>query len=386
MYLSGSTKLIRNLNKQHILNLVRINSETTAREISNITGLQMSTVLYTLKALEKEGKVQNVGIGETTIVGGKPPQKWSLCSDFGYIIGIELLSTEIRVVVINFKGDILFKNKMEYQNNDIPNSAIDNITSMFDKITIDNKIPKKKIRGLGIAVPGSIDNLNGIVRYSYTLGFQEINLKQLLENKLNISVTIDNDANAGALGSKWHNYQYQELSHILYLSINQNFSGMGAGFIIDHKLYRGAHGAAGEIATFMTKKVWKEILNNAKSKYPDNCEICKYSDLETPLVSEIVDLAKTEDKGAIYVLKEIADQISNKLIPLIDLFDPQLIVIGGDICEAETYIKKALVENLKENVMSDCARGTPLFFSPFGTYSVAMGSTALILNELFNSD
>jgi N-acetylglucosamine repressor len=203
---------------------------------------------------------------------------------------------------------------------------------------------------------------------------------------LNISVTIDNDANAGALGSKWHNFKYQEHSHILYLSINQNFSGMGAGFIIDHKLYRGAHGAAGEIASFITKESWKQFRSSAKSKYPDNSYICEYTESEMPLVSDVIALAKKEDEGIKYILSEIADQISQKLVPLVDLFDPQLIVIGGDICDAETYIKDSLIEKLNKNVMSDCARKTPLFFSPFGTYSVAMGSTALILNEIFNSD
>jgi len=386
MYLSGSTKLVKNLNKQHILNLVRIHSEITARQISIETGLQMSTVLYTLRGLEKEGKIQNVGMGETTKVGGKPPQIWSLSSDFGYIVGMELLSTEIRYIVVNFRGELILQEKQLYDNNDTPNSAIRNLISIFNQITNDKQISKKNIHGLGIAIPGSIDGLNGLVRFSYTLGFQEIYLKSILEDKLKIPVAIENDANTGALGSKWHNYQNNEISHILYLSINQNFSGMGAGFIIDNKLYRGAHGAAGEISTFITKEIWQGLLNKTKNSFSEKCELCNYPDSEIPLVSDVVNLAKKSDEGAQYILLEVAELISKKLVPLVDLFDPQQIVIGGDICESEDFIKDKLIKNLKENIMSDCARETPLRFSPFGTYSVAMGSTALILNEIFNTD
>jgi N-acetylglucosamine repressor len=386
MYLSGSTKLVRNLNKQHILNLVRINSEITARQISITTGLQMSTVLYTLKGLEKEGKIQNIGMGKSTIVGGKPPQIWSLSPGYGYIIGMELLSSEIRYIIINFRGEMLIKNKILYNNNNTPNTAIENVEKIYNQIIRNQKISKKYIHGLGIAIPGSIDGSNGLVRFSYTLGFQEINLKSILQEKLKIPVTIENDANAGALGSKWHNFQNHDISHILYLSINQNFSGMGAGFIIDNKLYRGAHGAAGEISTFMTKSIWNKLLKKAKKSYSNNCKLCEYPDSEIPLVSDVVNLAKKNDEGARFILNEIAILIGEKLVPLVDLFDPQLIVIGGDICEAEIYIKDRLKKDLKENIMSDCARKTPLCFSPLGTYSVAMGSTALILNKIFNTE
>jgi len=106
MFKSGSTKLIRNLNTQHVLNLVRMNSGITARKISNTTNLQMSTVLYTLKSLEEKVMIRSAGFGTSTIQGGKPPVKWEIKPEYGYIFGIELLSKEIRLVVMNFASQI----------------------------------------------------------------------------------------------------------------------------------------------------------------------------------------------------------------------------------------------------------------------------------------
>lgn len=386
MYQSGSTKLVRSLNKNHILNLVRINSGITAREISNITGLQMSTVLYTLRALEKERLIENIGLGSSTVLGGKPPSTWSVSAAYGYILGAELLSTEVRLVIVNFKGELIHKEKFPLKTSATPTRIINKLAEIIQHTIGQNGIKKSKILGLGLAIPGSIDHHSGLVRYSFTLKFQEIEIRSILKNLINIPIQIDNDANAGALGIKWFSSQEQQISDIFYVSINQNFSGMGAGLIVNHQLYRGAHKAAGEIASFMTETTWKQFLKKTKDKYGDNCQICNSSITRIPMVSEVVEQAKKKDPGAIFILREIAKQISKKLIPLVDLIDPEMIVIGGDICESQEFIGTIIEDRVKSGVLSDCVRQTPIRFSPFGTFSVAMGSTALILQEIFNAE
>ena len=104
MFKSGSTKLLKNLNQQHILNLVRINPGISATFLKEKTNLQMSTVLYTLKVLKGQGIVKEIGYGNSTANGGKPPVLWDIEAEYGFIIGMELLSSEARLVIINFKG------------------------------------------------------------------------------------------------------------------------------------------------------------------------------------------------------------------------------------------------------------------------------------------
>ncbi len=109
MFTSGSSKLVKQLNRQHIINLVRMNSSISAREISVITGLQISTVLYTLKKFESKGYVRRIGMGGTTIQGGKPPVLWDIASDYGFTFGIELLSKQVSLVLLDFKSEIIFQ-------------------------------------------------------------------------------------------------------------------------------------------------------------------------------------------------------------------------------------------------------------------------------------
>ena len=102
------------------------------------------------------------------------------------------------------------------------------------------------------------------------------------------------------------------------------------------------------------------------------------------MISDVVFMAKKGESCAKYLLQVVANLISEKLVSLVDLFDPQLIVIGGDICEAEDLMKDILINNLKNKVISDCVRNTPIYFSKYNTYCVAMGSTTLVLKKIFD--
>lgn len=385
MYKSGNTSLIRNLNKQHVLNLVRMNPGISARDISEETKLQMSTVLYTLRSLKDDGLVVDVGYGNTTLQGGKPPVKWDLSKEFGFVVGIELLSREARLVLMNFSGEIIRKQRR----NITPSQDVDYIVRQTNMIVNEllesTGISKSRVLGIGFGIPGSIDHESGNVLYSFTFDFHNIEFQKLFCRESRLNVMIDNDANAGALGIKWFTEVGYRLHHLLYVSINQNFSGMGVGFILNQEIYRGAHGAAGEITSFLPDALWSRILKNAKVKY-GNCIICNGSNESVKSnIAEIINYAKNGDKGSIFVLREVAKEISKRLVLLVDLFDPEVIIIGGDMCDAEDFIRPMIQERINANVISEITKHTPVQFSPFGIYSGAVGATALILQKYFHT-
>ncbi len=386
MYKSGSTKLVRNLNKQHILNLVRMSQGISAREISNETKLQMSTVLYTLQALRDEGLVLEVGFGNSTLKGGKPPVIWDIAPDYGYIIGAELLSKEVRFVLLDFNSSVLDKATFKIKFSKDPDDISDQFVARLKEFVQANKIPYEKILGCGIGIPGSIDFKNGIVLYSYTFEFRNVGFKRILEEKLGFQVEIDNDANAGALGIKWLSKKFQMTKNILFVSINQHFAGMGVGFIINHHLYHGFHSAAGEIKGFLTENLWTRLLTNAVKKFPEGCFLGETEDVMEVRIAEVIGAAKEGDQGSIFILREVAKEISKKLTILIDLLDPEWVVIGGDMVEAEDFISGIIRERIKANVVSEITRNTPVGFSQFGATSGAMGGAALIFQKVFGFD
>ncbi len=382
---SGNTSLVRSLNKQHILNLVRLKSGIAAREISDQTNLQMSTVLYTLRSLQEEGLVKQRGHGVSTLKGGKPPVLWELSSEYGYIIGAEFLSKEVRIVILKLGGEIIFRKTYTHEFSGDNNLLIEELVNSINSSIHECNISISDILGIGIGLPGSVSAETGTAEYSYALHFESVNLKTELRNKFkgDIKIEIDNDANAGALGAKWLSRQCGKYGNILYISIHQMFSGMGVGFIINHEIYRGAHGAAGEVKLFMPESKWKRIIKSAASKFNGNLKTFtrKYHHFHSAL-----ELAETGDAAAVYILKEASKEISGHLIDMVNLFDPEVIIIGGDICDAEKYIRRSIEERVGRGIISNIVRDIPIEFSSFGSYSGAVGGAALIYRNIFSQN
>ncbi len=386
MFTSGSSKLVKGLNRQHIINLVRMNSSISAREISNITGLQISTVLYTLKKFEEKGYIRRIGMGGTTLQGGKPPVLWDIASDYGFTFGVELLSKEISLVLLDFKSEVIFQRTYEIEYTKDPEKIADQIKVIVDSVIKEFKVPKKKILGLGLAMPGIVDCVKGRILYSMGFDLHSVNFKEILESRFDFDIEIENDANAGALGAKWLSKSENLVKDLLYLVIHQDFTGMGAGFIINHELHRGANSAAGEVRTFLPDGFLKDSVKEAMEIYKNECRICdKFKNGEVITVSDIIQSAKGGDSGAIYVLKELAKEFGEKIVQFVDLLNPELIIIGGDICEAEEFIEPVIRKAILNDVISEFAQNTRLKFSQFKSFSGAIGGASLIFQKFFIS-
>jgi len=384
MFKSGSSKLVKQLNRKHIINLVRMNSSISAREISIITGLQISTVLYTLKKFESKGYIRRIGMGGTTIQGGKPPVLWDISSDYGFTFGIELLSKQVSLVLLDFKSEILFQNTYSIEYTTDPEMLAIQIQEIVEKVIKEYKVPRKKILGLGLAMPGTVDCDKGRILYSMGFDLHNVNFKEILESKLNFDIQIENDANAGALGVKWLSKSENMVKDMLYLVIHQNFTGMGAGFIINHELHRGANGAAGEVRTFLPDGFLKNVIKDAVILHKGECNICqRHTDGEDIKLSDIIIAAKSGDSGAIYILKEIAKEFGKRIVQYVDLLNPELVIIGGDICEAEEFIKPIIRKSILNDVISEFAQNTRLKFSQFKAFSGAIGGASLIFQKFF---
>ena len=175
--------------------------------------------------------------------------------------------------------------------------------------------------------------------------------------------------------------------HILYLSINKNFPSIGSGFLFDHKIYRGINSAAGEIQSFIAKSMWNRILNKAFKKFGVDCfDNIKLSNDKLITQSIIIEQAKLGNMASIFILKEVAKELSNKIVELVNLLNPEVVVIGGDIYEAEEFIAPIIKERVTSKVISEVVKNTPIKFSPMGVYSGAIGGSALILKKYFTDN
>jgi predicted NBD/HSP70 family sugar kinase len=385
MYKSGSTSLVRNLNKHHVLNLVRLHKSISARQISDETGLQMSTTLYTLKALEREKYIKNLGLGNTTVLGGKPPSLWGLNKNYGKIIGLELSSTAMKLVVINFTGDILYRNSYKLEHVQSHIVLVHQIIKTVKQVIDSQKIKIKDVLGIGVGITGVVDYSSGSVLYSKGFDYHSITLKSLLEKQLETKFIIDNDSNAAAVGVNWLHDGFNKFQHILYANINLENEGMGLGIIINGQVFRGAHSSAGEVEQLLSNSVINKIIDSALKKYPNDGAIKELQRKNGFIGSEkFIEKALEGNNGSSFLFKEMAKEISKNLISLVNVIDPELVVIGGSICKVKNIIDGIINERLNYGIVAEYTKETKLVFSEYGEYTGAVGAAALVYSDIFS--
>lgn len=237
-----SHKATHQQTKQHNRDLVLktiIDHDAISRaEIARRTNLTRATVSDMVTILSREGLVREVGYGES--IGGKAPILLSLVADSRYLLGLYLAQDKFIGSVVNLRGEI--KDSVEYPvNGNDREQALQLVYKILDQLI------KKKWRplvGIGVGTPGLVNTREGIVVSAVNLEWQDLPLGQLLEKKYKIPVLVLNDSQATAIGEFVYGGEHPGDQNLIVVNVKH---GIGAGILINGRLFQGDGGGAGEI-------------------------------------------------------------------------------------------------------------------------------------------
>ncbi len=379
-----SLKISEDTNKL-ALRLIRDYGELSGAQISRLTGLQPSTVVYVLRRLNKAGLIEYSRTGASTNKGGKPPVLWKINGTYGYVLGMDVLVDKIRYVLTDFAGKLIEQREIPYEdylkNDRVTSAILDNVRGVIEKHELDNN----KILGTGIAITGLIDNTESVVQYSSNLHLRDLPLKEILEKHVNIPLYLINDANAGALGIKWYSRRMTTLPpNIVYITYNQISDYLGLGIIVNGVLYPGASGTAGEVfdplPDLFDAAKWAMQRKSSGSPLRHWLESGRYISL-----AYIFDLARKDDHVATEMVNTIIQFLAYQLVLINGFINPDLIVLGGDIAMGQDLILGPLIEEFKKRnreFLKIDYNIPQIMFSEYGNYSVAVGANAVIIRKV----
>ena len=366
-------------NRITILNLIRDQQSISRSELSQLTGLTRPTVSAIVNDLTTEKIIIETGKGESS--GGKRPILLELNSEYRYVIGIDLGDDYvINGVLCNFCGQIIARKKLHYENNftDILNITKELIVSLATQTT------GKSLYGVGIAVSGIVNQQTNEIIGSTTLDIKNCGLAKKLENICNLPVLLENRPNAAALAETRFGAG-KEHRNLVYITSGR---GVGAGIVIDGKIFRGSFGAAGEI---------DEILLPQSSTFDGNtCRQLEEFTRASSITAQVENIKQTkfsfdniviayhaDDNEVNTVIQENAKYMAYASQIVANLLNPEMIVLGGRAAELGDKYLNHFIEYFEQGLTQGPLNGKTIAgYSHFGHLGVAVGGAAIVLEQI----
>jgi predicted NBD/HSP70 family sugar kinase len=263
---TGRPSTLRDINAQAVLELLRKNGPMSRTGLAGRLQLSKSTVSAVVASLVTQRLVRETGAtpaartagrrsagGAGPPVVGRRPVMLEINPDAGYVAGVDLGATLVRIIIADLTGQVRARARARTDRGGVE-SLLDQIERLLASAAEQARVPRRKILTLAMGLPSAV-TASGEMRLCQNLPFLDgVRLGELLSTRLGLPVVMDNDANLAAIGEKWRGGA-AEARNFAYLAVG---TGIGMGVIIDGELYRGASGYAGEIGYFPVPEAWRD--------------------------------------------------------------------------------------------------------------------------------
>jgi predicted NBD/HSP70 family sugar kinase len=380
--------------KKTILRLCIQSGEYSIAALSEQINTSVPTVTKLIGELMDEGFM--IELGKSGTSGGRRPSIYGLNPDAGYFIGLDIRHTHASIAVTDFKGGLLcFEDNIPFIL-EIDEACLHTIAKNIRSFFVEHELEWNRVLGMGISVAGRVNPKTG---YSNLYSFDpERPINKILSEDLDIPVVIENDSRAMTYGEYISGVVKKE-KNVLFVNVSW---GLGMGMILDGRLYYGTSGYSGEFGHF-------PLLNNDQI-----CRCGKVGCLETGasgsalvrMISEqlqagrasslsrifkdqgkvnlndIFKAIQEEDILTIETIEKIGANLGRGLAGLINVFNPQLVVLGGKMAMAGDYLLLSVRSAVKRHAQTIANQDTAIKFSKLRNQAAPIGDCMLSRSHL----
>ena len=374
-YLGGTPKTLNEINMSVVLDRIRNGDNVSRSSLSRELNLSFPTISKIVDALIEKNYVVEVGPGKSS--GGKRPIIVRFNNEYSYVIGIGVDVDFIDIMLADFSGNEVNTIYERFIKEKSPEEMIELVVQYINKITEESGIDYEKVKAVSLGLPAMQDTETGVIRLCPTIpDWEGINLREILKNKLQMDVLIDNVANMSILGEVWKGVA-KGYNNVILIGIG---TGIGAGILINGRLYRGANGSAGEIGFLYIDKnmpydgsklfgQFEYLASNSALK-----RILKESGIQAS--QNLKDVIKNKNiKSSIF---EIVDNFAYGVANLISVLNPEIVVIRGELF----YEEEPFFSYLKSKICTLIPFKTHLVKSFLREKDITLGAVNYALNYL----
>jgi predicted NBD/HSP70 family sugar kinase len=355
-------------------------------DIARHTGLSRSTVSTLVAALQDEGLIvdRDAPPDGSAPRGGRPPALIALGREAGVAIGIDFGKRHLAVAVSDLSHTILAESRREMTEDYSAHEGLREAAELVDEALDDSGVARDKVLGVGLGVPGPIHLSTGTVGSSAILpGWVGAQVAEEMSELLHLPVHVDNDANLGGL-AELHWGAGRGYSSLTYIKIA---TGIGAGLVLRRRLFRGAGGTAGEIGHTTIDETGPICRCGSRgcletfAAAPAIVELLRPSMGADVTVETVVARAADGDLGARRAIGDAGRHIGSALANLCNLFNPELIVVGGTLAAAGEVLLEPMRDAVKRRAIPSAAEDVRIVMGVLGERAELLGAVALVLYE-----
>ncbi|MBR2648761.1 MAG: ROK family protein [Sediminibacterium sp.] len=380
--------------KKLIFRLLDTIDSASITEISKELNISVPKTTSLVNELIEDGLIKDYGKVDST--GGRKASMYGLVSDACFFLGVDVKKYYINIGLLDFKKHLgTQKNRIPFKLENTPESLKQLITIIKSFIG-DLPVKKEKILSIGINLSGRINNTSG---YSYSFfHFQEEPLSAIIQKAIGIRTYLENDSRAMAFGE----FCCGEIStekNVLFVNVDY---GIGLGILVDGKVYYGKSGFSGEFGhipffnneiichcgkkgCLETEASGSSLIRNFKEKIKQGYSsslIKKNKNVEDITLTDIIQAANHEDVLCIELLAEVGENIGRGLAVLINVFNPELIILGGTLSETGDYLRLPARSAINKYSLSLVNTDTQLKLSKLGEKAGILGACLIARNKV----
>ncbi|TDN83478.1 glucokinase-like ROK family protein [Salegentibacter sp. 24] len=385
------------LQKLKIIKHLFLNGETSNAEVCQRFNVSLPTSMSLLNQLVEEGIVVKKGRGKSE--GGRKPDLYGLEENSFFVISIHIERYSIKLAIIDNNHTILHERAWPAEISSGSN-IVDILFEWSMEILKESNIKLDQVMGVGISMPGLVSAEAG-KNFTYYLSEQEPeSLKIKFEKKFKKPVAILNDAKSACL-AEFRFGSAKNKSNVLVISMDW---GIGLGIIMGGRMHSGESGFAGEFGHIpMTEdgllchcgkrgcleteasglalvRKAKEGLEDGQTSVLNNLTKEELEKLEP---ETIIDAANKGDQFAINVLSEIGINLGKGIAILIQIFNPELVILEGKIAQAKQFITTPIQQSMNTYCMMQLKERTKIQLSTLGSNSSLYGGTIAVMDDIF---
>jgi predicted NBD/HSP70 family sugar kinase len=326
---------MRKLNGALLLDLIRDRGPLSRAELARLSGLTKPTVSSQIADLLRRGVVVEDDKVEPESSGGKPARPLRFNAGCGSIIGAEIGPTRIRIALADLNGTIVDRVEPPAHPEHGAAKVLAALERGIEKLVSRRGRQRGELTAIAVAAPGRIDARRGtVLDVGNVFHWQEVEIGSRLRQVFRVPIAVDNDVNLAALGEMYHGVARGTLNFALL----RWTTGVGAGLVVEGRLYQGSHWAAGEIGHMLLDRAAldsREERGHLESAIGVD-RVRERARLENGsaahgLARRLAEALERKDPLAASVLEDVALHVGMATANLAAVLDPELIVLDGDL-------------------------------------------------------